>query len=84
MTDAINTENVQQFVVANRLPLVSEFNQDTASKLFGGGVKNHMLLFTSKKDDKFQSQFDIFKEVAQNYKGKVWWLSNTIHISYNL
>lgn len=71
MTDAINAETVQQFVMANRLPLVTEFTQDTASKIFGGDVKNHMLLFVSKKADNFQSHFDVFKDVAQNFKGKV-------------
>jgi len=71
MTDDISTENVQQFVMANRLPLVTEFTQESASKIFGGDVKNHMLLFVSKKTDEFQPHFDVFKEVAQDFKGKV-------------
>lgn len=71
MTDAISTENVHQFVKANRLPLVTEFTQESASKIFGGDVKNHMLLFVSKKADEFQPHFDVFKEVAQDFKGKV-------------
>jgi len=71
MTGAINVEEVQQFVMTNRLPLVTEFTQESASKIFGGDVKNHMLLFVSKKADDFQSNFDTFKEVAPNFKGKV-------------
>jgi len=57
--------------MANRLPLVTEFTQESASKIFGGEVKNHILLFVSKKSDEFQSHFDVFKEVAQKFKGKV-------------
>ena len=71
MTDAINAEAVRQFVVANRLPLMIEFSQESAPKIFGGEVKNHMLLFVSKKDDNFQSHYDTVKQVAQNFKGKV-------------
>ena len=63
--------------MGNRLPLVTEFNQESAAKIFGGDVKNHMLLFVSKEADSFQSNFDVFKEVAKNYKGKVsiYWLT---------
>jgi len=32
-----------------------------------------MLLFVSKKTDEFQSHFDVFKNVAPDYKGKVRW-----------
>jgi len=71
MTGAINAEAIQQFVMANRLPLVTEFTQESASKIFGGDVKNHMLLFVRKTADDFQSHFDTFKEVAPNFKGKV-------------
>lgn len=67
----IDAEEVKKFVMENRLPLVTEFTQETASKIFGGEVKNHMLLFIRKKADDFQSNFDTFKQIAQNYKGKV-------------
>lgn len=71
LSESISVEAVKQFVMGNRLPLVTEFTQETASKIFGGDVKNHMLLFVKKSDDHFQSHFDTFKQVAQNFKGKV-------------
>jgi len=71
LTEDISAETVKKFVMSNRLPLVTEFTQETASKIFGGEVKSHMLLFISKKADVFQSHFDVFKGVAQNFKGKV-------------
>jgi protein disulfide-isomerase A1 len=71
LTDNIDTKTVKEFVAGNRLPLVTEFTQESASKIFGGDVKNHLLLFVSKKGDDFQAKFDVFKEVAPAYKGKV-------------
>lgn len=71
MSESISVEAVKQFVMSNRLPLVTEFTQETAAKIFGGDVKNHMLLFVRKTAGTFQSNFDTFKQVAQNFKGKV-------------
>lgn len=72
LTDNLDSAtSLKQFIVANRLPLVTEFTQESASKIFGGDVKNHILLFVSKKSDSFQSHFDVFKVVAQKFKGKV-------------
>jgi len=71
MKDSISADAIKQFVTSNRLPLVTEFTQESASKIFGGEVKNHMLMFVSKKSDDFQSHYDVFKQVAPNFKGKV-------------
>lgn len=71
MTEDIKAETVKQFVASNRLPLVTEFTQDSAPKIFGGDIKNHVLLFVSKKADSFQSMFDTFKQVAKSFKTKV-------------
>ncbi|CAD5126109.1 DgyrCDS14281 [Dimorphilus gyrociliatus] len=67
----ITEESVKTFITGNQLPLVIEFTQDSAQKVFGGEIKNHVLLFVSKKSDKFNELTANFKESAQKFKGKV-------------
>jgi protein disulfide-isomerase A1 len=62
---------LKDFIQGNRLPLVTEFTQESAQKIFGGDIKTHLLLFTSKKSESFQANLDVFKEVAPEFKGKV-------------
>jgi len=63
-------ENIKTFVTANELPRVIEFTQDNAAKIFGGEVKNHVLLFISKKSDEFKGHHENFDKVAGEFKGK--------------
>lgn len=71
LTEDFTATSIKEFVVANRLPLVTEFTQESAQKIFGGDIKTHMLLFVSKKSDDFQKNYDVFKTVAPDFKGKV-------------
>lgn len=71
LSENINVKSVKEFVTANRLALVTEFTQEAASKIFGGDVKNHLLLFISKKADDFKEKYDVYKQVAPDFKGKV-------------
>lgn len=63
-------DKIKAFVTANELPRVIEFTQDNAAKIFGGEVKNHVLLFISKKSDEFKGHHENFDKVAGNFKGK--------------
>uniref|UniRef100_A0A224XLV7 protein disulfide-isomerase n=1 Tax=Panstrongylus lignarius TaxID=156445 RepID=A0A224XLV7_9HEMI len=42
-----------KFVASESLPLIVEFNHETAQKIFGGDIKSHLLLFFSKKSRPF-------------------------------
>ncbi|EDO36830.1 predicted protein, partial [Nematostella vectensis] len=64
-------EKIQQFVKANQLPLVTEFSDETAPKIFGGDVKHHILLFTNKTSDGFKATHEAFTGGAKDFKGKV-------------
>lgn len=60
---------ITKFVRANQLPLVVEFTQESAQKIFGGEVKNHILLFVKK--DGGEDTIEQFRAAASNFKGKV-------------
>lgn len=68
---AAEVEALTTFINANSLPLVIEFNHDTAQKIFSGEVKNHLLLFVSEKADDFPAQKEMAAKIAADYKGKV-------------
>lgn len=71
LSEDLTADNIKSFVAANQLPLVIEFTQESAQKIFGGEIKNHLLLFISKTSDDFQKILDDFKAAAGDFKGKV-------------
>jgi len=78
LTDAeslTSTEALTKFVAANALPLVVEFNHETAQKIFSGEIKNHLLMFLSKTSEAYKGQYEIAASIAKEYKGKVLFVS---------
>jgi len=66
----LTADAMKTFIHANQLALVSEFNQETAQKIFGGEIKVHNLFFASKKSDQFKANLAEFTEAAKEFKGK--------------
>jgi len=71
LTTDLTKQSIKEFVTVQSLPLVIEFSQETAQKVFGGDIKTHLLFFASKKSEKFESVKDIFKTVGQEFRGKL-------------
>ncbi|KAB5584659.1 hypothetical protein PHYPO_G00110050 [Pangasianodon hypophthalmus] len=67
----LTKENLLSFIKANQLPLVIEFTEQTAPKIFGGDIKSHILLFVPKASEDFQEKLDHFKKAAEGFKGKI-------------
>lgn len=62
---------IKKFIQTNALPLLVEFNHDTAQKIFGGEIKSHLLLFLSKSDESFEKISEAARSVAKPFKDQV-------------
>ncbi|MEE6520431.1 hypothetical protein FKM82_018296, partial [Ascaphus truei] len=67
----ITKENILNFIKSNQLPLVIEFTEQTAPKIFGGEIKTHILFFLPKSVPDYQDKLDDFKKAAASFKGKI-------------
>jgi len=71
LTDGLTEEAIALFVSSEALPLVVDFNHETAQKIFSGEVKSHFLLFSSAKADDHEAKVAILKDQATKNKGKM-------------
>merc|ERR1712018_73274 len=71
LTEGITEEEVAKFVSAESLPLVVDFNHETAQKIFSGEVKSHFLLFSSAKADDHEDKLEKMRAMAKSSKGKM-------------
>nr|ALS04494.1 protein disulfide isomerase [Acartia pacifica] len=71
MEGEVTDASVKKFVSANALPLVIDFNQETAQKIFSGEIKSHLLMFLSGKSDAYPGQVDMAREVSKENKGEL-------------
>lgn len=65
----------KKWVFIQSLPIIVEFSHETASKIFGGEIKNHILIFLSKKNGDFEKYISEFKPVAEQYRSKILFVS---------
>ncbi|KAJ8713613.1 hypothetical protein PYW07_013983 [Mythimna separata] len=59
------------WVFVQSMPTIVEFSHETASKIFGGQIKYHLLLFLSKKNGDFDKYTEELKPVAKTYRDRV-------------
>ncbi|KAM8947357.1 LOW QUALITY PROTEIN: protein disulfide-isomerase [Pelodytes ibericus] len=67
----VTKEEVLSFIKSNQLPLVIEFTESTAPKIFGGEIKTHILFFLPKSASDYQEKLDNFKKAASSFKGQI-------------
>jgi len=76
MTEGLtDVEAIGKFVAANALPLVVDFNHETAQKIFSGEIKSHLLMFLSKKSDEYAGYKETAQTIAKDYKGQLLFVS---------
>ncbi|XP_051829776.1 protein disulfide-isomerase-like, partial [Antechinus flavipes] len=69
--EEITKMSIVHFVNNHQLPLVIEFSEETAPKIFAGEVKTHLLLFLPKNTLDFENKMDQFKKAAESFKEKI-------------
>ncbi|XP_054448903.1 protein disulfide-isomerase [Pteronotus mesoamericanus] len=67
----VTKEKLLDFIKHNQLPLVIEFTEQTAPKIFGGEIKTHILLFLPKSVSDYDGKLSNFKKAAEGFKGKI-------------
>jgi len=77
MEGEITSQSVTEWVSANALPLVSDFNQDTAKMIFGANIGGHFIIFGSANDEDHEQRLHNARKVAKDYKGRVMFVSVT-------
>jgi len=73
----VTAESVTSFVNSNSLPVVVDFNQKTAQKIFSSGVPAHFMIFSSAKEEGHLERIEIARTVAKDHKGELMFVSVT-------
>jgi protein disulfide-isomerase A1 len=69
--DSTSDADIETFVAGNQLPLVVEFSQAMAPKIFGGPVKTHCLFFADSNDEATEGFLEGFRKAATEYRGSM-------------
>merc|ERR1711983_594619 len=73
----ITKESVELFAASNSLPLVVDFNTDTAKQIFQGAIKNHVLMFMSAEAEDYEHKLHQARKVAADMKGDIMFVTVT-------
>jgi len=69
--DSLTKENLEKFVRRSTTPLVTEFNQENAAKIFSSDIVKHFLLLSSKEDKDHESRIEDLKIVAKKNRERM-------------
>merc|ERR1712141_155773 len=72
LAEDITEAAVAAFIAGESLPLVVDFNQETAQKIFSGDIKSHLLAFLSVKADSHADDVAMLQGIAKENKGKMF------------
>lgn len=66
-----NDAEIKKFLQLQSMPLIVEFNHESAQKIFGGDIKSHLLMFVSKQSENLEKTVEQIKEVAKKFRNEV-------------
>ncbi|KAI4903322.1 hypothetical protein NFI96_015940 [Prochilodus magdalenae] len=71
MTSTTLKDDVIQFIRIHEMPLVTEYNGKTSSKILNSVVQNHLILFIDKTEKEFRQIHRAFRNTAKKFRGTV-------------
>lgn len=75
-TETINVGNLEEFVVAEKMPLVIPFVEKNQEKIFDSGIETHVLVLHTSEALKPEADFmKMLRTVAATFKGKLMFVS---------
>ena len=74
-TGEVSEEAILSFVSSNALPLVADFNQETAQKMFSVEVKSILLLCISASAEEYSAKVEIARGIAKDLKGEMHFIT---------
>jgi len=69
--DKLTKENLEKFVRRSSTPLVTEFSQENAAKIFSSDIVKHFLLLSSKADEEHLSRMEDVRTIAKEHRDKM-------------
>lgn len=67
----VTVEALTKFIQVHQLPLIIEFNHESAQRIFGGAVKSHLLFFVSKEAGHIEKYVEPVKDTAKQFREDV-------------
>lgn len=70
-----DAEAVSSFVLKASTPLIQEFSDVSAKKIFGSAIQKHVLIFTDKTSDSHAPTLATYKSVAPDFAGEMMFVN---------
>ncbi|XP_012274364.1 protein disulfide-isomerase [Orussus abietinus] len=67
----LSIKNLKSFIAVQSLPILVEFGQDTAQKIFSGEIKSHLLFFLSKTAGHYDKYLSNLSEPAKKFRDEI-------------
>ncbi|KAJ8363932.1 hypothetical protein SKAU_G00127630 [Synaphobranchus kaupii] len=64
-------EDLVQFIRVRQMDLVTEYTGMTSAKILSSVITNHLVLFANKSEENFGEDYEVFKNAANAFIGKV-------------
>ncbi|KAH9277849.1 Protein disulfide-isomerase 2 [Echinococcus granulosus] len=72
----MTVDELAKFIKTEKVPLVTEFNEESAVVVFSSDIKRHIIVFMRKSDDVYRPYMDVLRQVGAEFRGR----AHVVHI----